>query len=143
VPSRPEDPSVKVSFADNHIVLTPGGGGTGEIVDGTIYLTMSLRNAGSGIAVLHGWRFEPAEDLGAWVRTGEWSGSGRCGGGLGHDVGSCSVPVGVGVGEVRRVRARLGLCGRDCGCLARVGQLAEVVAERVEGPFALRSCQPA
>jgi sugar lactone lactonase YvrE len=33
-------------------------------------------------------------DLGAWVRTGQWPGSGRCRGGLGHDVGSGSVAAG-------------------------------------------------
>jgi hypothetical protein len=62
MPSRPEDPSVKVSFADNHFVLTPGGGGTAEVTDEAIYLTMSVRNAGYGIAVLDGWRFEPTRE---------------------------------------------------------------------------------
>ena len=62
IPSRPEDAPLKVSFADAHYVLTPGGGGTAEVTDGAIYLTMSLRNVGTGIAVLHGWRYEPARD---------------------------------------------------------------------------------
>ena len=63
LPSRPEDAPVKVSFVDNHFALAPGGGGTAEIVDGSVYLTMSLRNAGTGIAVLHGWRIEVSRDL--------------------------------------------------------------------------------
>ena len=65
VPSRLEDPPIKVGFMDNHFVLTPGGCGTAEVTDDAIYLTMSVRNAGSGIAVLHGWRVELDRDLGA------------------------------------------------------------------------------
>jgi hypothetical protein len=63
MPSRPEDHPLKVNFVDDHSVLTPGGGGTAEVTDDAIYLTMSVRNAGYGIAVLHGWRVEPARDL--------------------------------------------------------------------------------
>ena len=58
LPSRPEDPPVKVGFADDHYVLTPGGGGTAEVTDDAIYLTMSVRNVGSGIGVLDAWRIE-------------------------------------------------------------------------------------
>src|SRR4051812_20460249 len=56
--SRPEDPPVKVGFADDHYVMAPGGGGTAEVTEAAIYLTLSIRNAGNGIAVLHGWRVE-------------------------------------------------------------------------------------
>jgi hypothetical protein len=59
VPTRLEDPPVKVGFADNHWVRTPGGSATIEQSAEASYLTMSLRNVGSGIAVLHGWRLEP------------------------------------------------------------------------------------
>jgi len=59
VPSRVEDAPLKVGFIDDHFVRTPGGGGTAEVIGDAIYLTLSLRNAGNGIAVLHGWRFEP------------------------------------------------------------------------------------
>jgi hypothetical protein len=58
LPSRPEDPSVKVGFVDDHFVLTPGGGGTAEVTDDAIYLTMSVRNVGNGIGVLDAWRVE-------------------------------------------------------------------------------------
>src|SRR3954451_9092723 len=64
MPSRPEDVPQKVGFADNHFVMLPGGAGTAEITDEAIYLTLSVRNAGNGIAVLHGWRFEPEIVLG-------------------------------------------------------------------------------
>jgi hypothetical protein len=62
MPSRPADPPLKVTFADDHYVVTPGGGGTAEVTDDAIYFTMSVRNAGAGVAVLHGWRVEPATD---------------------------------------------------------------------------------
>jgi hypothetical protein len=67
-PSRLEDPMVKVGFVDNHWVHVGGGRGTIEVTDEVIYLTMSLRNAGSGIAVLHGWRIEETAGLGAMER---------------------------------------------------------------------------
>jgi hypothetical protein len=66
--SRREDPILKVNFGDKKWVRIPGGGAVGEIDagDGTVgsdtqvvYLAIALRNAGSGIAVLHGWRFYP------------------------------------------------------------------------------------
>ncbi|MGZ4390301.1 MAG: hypothetical protein ACXVZL_13065 [Gaiellaceae bacterium] len=59
VPSRLDAPAEKVGFADDKWVLVPGGGGVAEVADGAIYLALSLRNVGSGIAVLHGWRFYP------------------------------------------------------------------------------------
>ncbi len=62
MPSRSNDPPLKVNFADDHIAVTPGAGGTAEVTDDAIYLTMSLRNVGYGIAVLHGWRVEPARE---------------------------------------------------------------------------------
>ena len=57
MPSRPDDPPQKVGFADDRWLRVPGGGGAAEVADGAVYLAMSVRNAGSGIAVLHGWRF--------------------------------------------------------------------------------------
>ncbi|HEV3213548.1 MAG TPA: hypothetical protein VGZ03_09160 [Acidimicrobiales bacterium] len=63
MPSRPEDPPIKVGFADDHFVQVRGNGGTAEILGSAIYLTMSVRNAGTGIAVLHGWRAEMTQDI--------------------------------------------------------------------------------
>ena len=68
VPSHPDDLPIKVGFSDDHYVHTPGGGGTAEIGDDAIYLTMSLRNVGNGIAVLHGWRFDPTLEPGDFER---------------------------------------------------------------------------
>jgi hypothetical protein len=66
--SRREDPIQKVNFGDTKWVRIPGGGAVGEVGSGegslgpdtpVVYLAIGLRNAGSGIAVLHGWRFYP------------------------------------------------------------------------------------
>jgi hypothetical protein len=42
-------------WADNHWAKLNGGRASIELVDGYIYLAMSLRNVGAGIAVLQGW----------------------------------------------------------------------------------------
>ena len=55
VPSRLEDPPDKIAWANNHWTRLTGGRASIELVDGHIYLAMSLRNVGSGIAVLQGW----------------------------------------------------------------------------------------
>ncbi|MGH3025716.1 MAG: hypothetical protein ACRDLR_04640 [Gaiellaceae bacterium] len=55
MPSHPQDPPVKVGFMDDKWFHVAGGGGAVEATDEAIYLAASLRNVGSGIAVLHGW----------------------------------------------------------------------------------------
>jgi hypothetical protein len=57
MPSRLEDPVQKIGFVDGKWIHVPGNGGAAEVSDGAIYLVISLRNVGSGIAALHGWRF--------------------------------------------------------------------------------------
>jgi hypothetical protein len=54
-PSRLEDPTDKIMWVDNHWAKLNGGRACIELVDGNIYLAMSLRNVGAGIAVLQGW----------------------------------------------------------------------------------------
>jgi hypothetical protein len=55
MPSRLDDAPQKIRWGDDHRASLLGSGAHVEIVDGNIYLAMSVRNAGSGIAVLHGW----------------------------------------------------------------------------------------
>jgi hypothetical protein len=55
MPSRREDPPQKVGFVDGKWLSAPGGGGAAEATDDAVYLAIAVRNAGSGIAVLHGW----------------------------------------------------------------------------------------
>lgn len=63
VPSRLDDPPQKIGFADGKWVQAAGSGGAAEATDGAVYLAISVRNVGSGIAVLHGWSFSPE-----WIR---------------------------------------------------------------------------
>ena len=55
LPARLQDPAQKVMWADQHFAHVPGGHAVAEQVDGVIYLAAAVRNAGQGVAVLHGW----------------------------------------------------------------------------------------
>ncbi len=55
VQSRLDDPNQKIMFGDGHWVSAAGSSGVAEVVDGTVYLAMSLRNVGAGIGVLTSW----------------------------------------------------------------------------------------
>ena len=63
MPSRLDDPPQKIGFADGKWLIAPGGGGAAEATDEVVYVGMSLRNVGNGIAVLHGWRLYPERRL--------------------------------------------------------------------------------
>lgn len=55
VSSKLEDAVQKVRWIDDHWAAVGGSQASIEVVDGRIYLVVSLRNVGSGIAVLFGW----------------------------------------------------------------------------------------
>jgi hypothetical protein len=63
MPSHLNDPEVKVGFADNRWMKVPGGGGAAEVSAEAVYLAMSVRNVGNGIAILDSWRFVPERAL--------------------------------------------------------------------------------
>jgi hypothetical protein len=65
VASLLDDAAQKINFIDGHWVSIPGGHGTIEAGDDVMYLALSLRNAGSGIAVLQSWHFTAHPNLGA------------------------------------------------------------------------------
>jgi len=67
VPSRLDDPVQKVFFADQRYVRVEGGRAGFEIDEDAILMVISVRNAGAGVALLHGWRFFPERLLGADV----------------------------------------------------------------------------
>jgi hypothetical protein len=69
VPSRLGDGDQKIYFAGGTHVRVAGGRAVALEDDQVIYLAMSLRNAGAGLAVLHGWRFYP-RDMRAEGRPG-------------------------------------------------------------------------
>jgi len=55
VTSRLQDPVQKIRWVDDHWTHVDGAQATVELVDGRIYLAISLRNVGSGLAVTFGW----------------------------------------------------------------------------------------
>jgi hypothetical protein len=64
MPSRLQDPAQKVGFVDDHWVKVEGGRASAEATDDAIYLTMGLRNAGTGLAVLDRWDFYADREVG-------------------------------------------------------------------------------
>jgi hypothetical protein len=59
LPSRLQDPPEKVGFQDDHWIRVAGGKAVAEVTHAAIYLAISLRNVGPGLAVLNGWYFHP------------------------------------------------------------------------------------
>ncbi len=60
MPSRLEDPSQKIQWGDHHWAHVDGGCASVEIAEnGNVYMAMSVRNAGTGIAVLRAWLVDP------------------------------------------------------------------------------------
>jgi hypothetical protein len=61
--SRRDDPSQKIMYGDQQWFKLPGGSAVAQIreVAGveTVYLAISLRNAGSGLGIIHGWCLYP------------------------------------------------------------------------------------
>jgi hypothetical protein len=57
MPSRLNDPPQKIFFQEGKYFVLEGGRGAAEVENGVVYLAISLRGAGQGLAVLHGWRF--------------------------------------------------------------------------------------
>jgi hypothetical protein len=55
VTSRLDDPVQKIRWVDDHWARVEGSQAIVELVDGSIYLAISLRNAGAGLAVTFGW----------------------------------------------------------------------------------------
>jgi hypothetical protein len=59
LPSNLSDAPQKVRFMEGKWMVVHGGHAALEISDNTVYLLMSVRNAGAGVAVLHGWHLPP------------------------------------------------------------------------------------
>jgi hypothetical protein len=58
-PSRFQDPVQKLMFVERHWVSAAGGRAAAEHVNGNVYLAISLRNVGSGMAVCQAWMVRP------------------------------------------------------------------------------------
>jgi hypothetical protein len=61
--SRLTDPAQKFAFGDDKWVGVPGGGAVAEAADSAVYLAISVRNAGTGMAIMHGWRVGPGRTI--------------------------------------------------------------------------------
>ena len=61
VSSRLDDAEQKVLFREGYAVHVPGGGAAVEAEDDAVYLAISLRNVGQGIAVLDRWWLSPQQ----------------------------------------------------------------------------------
>jgi hypothetical protein len=53
--SRFQDPEQKIQFQDGALLKVSGGSAALEVTDGAVYLVVSVRNVGTGLAVMHGW----------------------------------------------------------------------------------------
>lgn len=53
--SRLTDPDIKIGWVDEHHAVVGGGRASLELDGDRLYLAMSLRNVGSGVAVLQEW----------------------------------------------------------------------------------------
>jgi hypothetical protein len=60
IESSADDPTLRVNFLDADGIAAPGGGAGVELIDGRLYVVLSLRNVGRGIGVLHGGRLSAA-----------------------------------------------------------------------------------
>ena len=64
VPSRLGDPEEKVLFQDLRWFRIAGGRAVAEVSDGIVFLIVGVRNVGTGLAVLRGWRVVPGLIIG-------------------------------------------------------------------------------
>jgi hypothetical protein len=58
VSSRFQDPQQKIQFLEGKFLTVDGGTATLEVADGVVYMVISVRNVGTGLAVMHGWHVE-------------------------------------------------------------------------------------
>jgi hypothetical protein len=55
VNSRQTDPEQKIEFSENKTVLVPGGRAVIDVSARGALMALSVRNVGTGLAVMHGW----------------------------------------------------------------------------------------
>jgi len=57
--SRPADPEQKIQFVDGTWLTVAGGGAALTLTGGVMHMAVSVRNVGTGLAVLQGWQLLP------------------------------------------------------------------------------------
>src|SRR5215475_1483814 len=90
-----QDPAQKIEFLEGNWVTVPGGEAVMDATEGAIYMAVSVRNVGTGLAVMHGWHVKagrqtershaPLEEFTAQIRDiyvasgdiGLWQGAER------------------------------------------------------------------
>ena len=58
VSSRLQDPEQKIQFQEGTLLKVTGGAAALEVTDSAVYLVISVRNVGTGLAVMHGWHID-------------------------------------------------------------------------------------
>jgi hypothetical protein len=58
VNSRLQDPQQKIQYPEGIWLTVDGGTAALEVTDEVVYLAVSVRNVGTGLAVLHGWHVQ-------------------------------------------------------------------------------------
>ncbi len=61
--SHLDDTRQKIYFQEGRPMILEGGRGGAVFENGVVYLGISLRNSGPGIAVLHGWHFTAGQEI--------------------------------------------------------------------------------
>jgi hypothetical protein len=64
IPTHEDDPAQTVRFGDNVLIQLRGHAGTVELQRENLYMAIGLRNGGNGLALIHGWRLEVADQIG-------------------------------------------------------------------------------
>ena len=61
--SRLQDATQKIMFGDGTWVAIAGGSAAITVTDDNVYLAISVRNAGTGMGILHGWRIKAGREM--------------------------------------------------------------------------------
>jgi hypothetical protein len=64
IPTHEDDPAQTVRFGDGVLMHVGGHAGAIEVQRENLYLAIGVRNGGNGLAVIHGWRIEVADQIG-------------------------------------------------------------------------------
>ena len=64
IPTHADDAEQPVRFGDGVLIHVRGHAGTIELQRDNLYLAIGVRNGGNGLALIHGWRIEVAQQTG-------------------------------------------------------------------------------
>lgn len=64
IPTHEDDPKQTVRFSDGALVYVDGHAGTINLQHENLYMAIGIRNGGAGLALIHGWRIELAQQTG-------------------------------------------------------------------------------